>query len=69
MTIAYSVFYVSSHITQTNCRVHVFLYGIVREQSRVQYSLQELRPISTPQLHALLRFHLVPINLIISQGT
>ena len=35
----------------------------------VQYSLQELRPISTPQLHSLLNFHLVPINLIISQGT
>jgi hypothetical protein len=35
----------------------------------VQCSLQELRPISTPQLHTLLCFHLVPINLIISQGT
>ena len=29
----------------------------------------KLRPISTPQLHALLRFHLVPINQIISLGT
>ena len=35
----------------------------------VQRSLQEIRPISTPQLHALPHFHLVPINLIISQGT
>lgn len=35
----------------------------------VQHSLQELRPISTPWLHTLLRFHLVPINLVISQGT
>ena len=38
---------------------------IVREQR----SLQEIRPISTPWLHALLHFHLAPINLIISQGT
>lgn len=35
----------------------------------VQHSLQELRPISTPWLNTLLCFHLVPINLIISQGT
>lgn len=27
------------------------------------------RLISTPRLHTLLRFHLVPINLIISQET
>lgn len=37
--------------------------------SHVQHSLQELRPISTPRLSALLHVHLVPINLIISQGT
>ena len=35
----------------------------------VQYSLQEIRPISTPRLHTLLYFHLVPINQIISLGT
>ncbi len=30
---------------------------------------RKLRPISTPWLNALQRLHLVPINLIISQGT
>ncbi len=30
---------------------------------------RKLRPISTPQLNTLLYLHLVPINLIISQGT
>jgi len=35
----------------------------------VQHSSQELRLISTPRLHALLRFHLVPINLIIFEET
>jgi len=37
--------------------------------SHVQHSLQELRPISTPWLRTLLYFHLVPINLVISEGT
>ena len=32
----------------------------------VQYSLQEIRPISTSRLNALLHVHLRPINLIIS---
>ena len=35
----------------------------------VQHSPWEIRLISTPRLHALLHFHLVPINLIISQET
>ena len=37
----------------------------------VMYSVpyKNVRPISTPRLNALLRVHLVPINLIISQGT
>jgi hypothetical protein len=35
----------------------------------VQHSLRELRPISTPRLRPSPDFHLVPINLIISQGT
>ena len=33
--------------------------------SHVQYSLQEIRLISTPRLRSLPNFHLVPINQII----
>ncbi len=39
------------------------------QQRDIQRSLQDIRPISTPQLHTLLCFHLVPINQIISLGT
>ena len=45
------------HFTHKNCHF------------RVQHSLWEIRLISTPRLHPLLDFHLVPINLIISQET
>ena len=50
--------------------VHHFMQGsVITISGDIQHSLQELRPISTPWLNTSLYFHLVPINLIISQGT
>lgn len=53
--------YLSSHILLfSHCKKIVSMYSI---------PYRKLRLISTPRLHALPRFHLVPINLIISQET
>ena len=38
-------------------------------QSRITSPWSRPRPISNSQLHALLHFHLCPINLIVSKGT
>ena len=45
--------------------------NIVSKQNKsdLQHSRREIRPISTPRLRALPRFHLAPINQIISLGT
>lgn len=79
--IAYSIYFNSTlcrsqnNLLSKNCIKHswmqnfyilTFSFLLIID---VQHSLQELRPISTPWLNTLLCFHLVPINLIISQGT
>ncbi len=43
--------------------------GMCASLARYTAFLAGTRPISTPWLNTLLYFHLVPINLIISQGT
>jgi hypothetical protein len=47
---------------------HIVIEGRIRIQRHPVF-LAGTRLISTPRLNTLLYFHLVPINLIISQGT
>ena len=48
-------------LTEQHCRLC--------DRSDYQISQQETRRISTPRLNASLRFHLVPINVVISYGS